>query len=195
MLYAFCRVTDDMIDNETETAERNRILNIIVEFLNQLFSERVTTSVFIWYNKPNPDRKSCERVDWSYFKEHLTLEQLAAFRAISRISHYLPQEPFYELMEGYKWDIDSRPINNVDDLKLYSSYVASSVATLCTFIVCTRSNHWPDNFGIKCTNMIEHARNMGMVCILNHQHKFQTSLSFSYILVRFAGAANGEHQP
>lgn len=174
VLYAFCRVTDDMIDSETEITERTKALNIIIKFLDQLFGDRVTTSVFVWHKNVVDNPKFSDGIDWDYFKEHLTVEQLASFRAVSRIAHYLPQEPFYELMEGYKWDIESRPVKNEDDLKLYSSYVASSVATLCTFIVCTKSNRWPDNFESKCLNMIEHARHMGMVRIFLENYIFQS---------------------
>lgn len=153
-----------MIDRESEVAEREKQLTLITKFLDQLFSDREgNIGYFDWRLKEKSAERSTDLVDWVYFEEHLSVEQLAAFRAISRIVHYLPQQPFYELVDGYKWDIDGRLVEDEDDLKLYSSYVASSVATLCTFIVCTRSNYWPDNFGEKCEVMIEHARNMGMV--------------------------------
>lgn len=152
-----------MIDRETEVAGCKKQLNMIQTFLDQLFGDRVSVSYFDWSVKQKSTAESADSVDWAYFQKHLTVEQLASFRGISRIAHYLPQQPFYELVEGYKWDIDGRLVKHEDDLKLYSSYVASSVATLCTFIVCKRSNYWPDNFGKKCEAMIEHARNMGMV--------------------------------
>lgn len=197
ILYAFCRVTDDMIDNETEASERKKQLSIIIEFLDQLFNNRKMINYFVWHNKSNARHSSKDRVNWSYFSEHLTPVQLAAFRAISRIAHYLPQAPFYELMEGYKWDIDGRLVKDEEELKLYSSYVASSVATLCTFIICTRSNYWPDNFGKKCVNMIEHARGMGMVGHIKQFKKFFTNkiINFNILqLFSFSGTSNGKHQ-
>lgn len=187
VLYAFCRVTDDMIDRETEVAERQKQLNVIKTFLDQLFSNRDSAGYFDWRAKEKSVAYSKDLVDWAYFKKNLTREELAAFRAISRITHYLPQQPFYELVEGYKWDIDGRLVKHEEDLKLYSSYVASSVATLCTFIVCTRSNYWPDNFGKKCETMIEHARNMGMVGKMSW-------MFCDLIRIRlFLGAANGQY--
>lgn len=162
-----------MIDSETDVNERKKQLNIITKFLDQMFGDRESKGYFNWKSKSGSKKKPCKRVHWTYFEEHLTPDQLSAFRAISRIASYLPQDPFYELVEGYKWDIDGRPVKNVEELKEYSSYVASSVATLCTFIVCTRSYHWPDNFGTKCEKMIEHARNMGRVCMGFYASLFQ----------------------
>lgn len=183
MLYAFCRVTDDMIDRETEKEERRKQLNIITKFLDQLFSNRVSKGYFNWHIKEGSSNDVAALVDWNYFKENLTIEQLAAFRAISRITYYLPQKPFYELIEGYNWDIEGRLLKDEEDLKLYSSYVASSVATLCTFIVCKRSNYWPDNFGPKCESMIEHARNMGMV--RRNRLKFFITLYNTFIYIYY----------
>lgn len=150
-----------MIDNESTETKKQRV-SIIVEFLNQLFANRRITSDYCWelVNKS-------AAIDWKYFEKELTNEQLRSFRAISRIAYYMPQEPFYELVEGYKWDIEERAVLNENDLIEYSKYVASSVATLCTFVFCHKSNQWPDNMGSKCHTMLENARKMGLVSYKN----------------------------
>lgn len=158
ILYAFCRVTDDMIDNEQLVELKKERLKVILEFLDQLFSNRRIKSEYCWEtNSSDPN------IDWKYFERQLSIEQLSAFRAIGRIAYYMPQEPFYELAEGYKWDIDGRVVLNENDLIEYSKYVASSVATLCTFVFCHKSYQWPDNMGPKCRSMLENARKMGLV--------------------------------
>lgn len=162
ILYAFCRVTDDMVDNEISVEQKRHQVEIITKFLDQLFSNRRVTDVYMWecdqlVNYPT--------VDWKYFKNHLDEKQLASFRSIARIVYYLPQEPFYELVQGYIWDIEQRTVRNEDDLLEYSKYVASSVATLCTFVFCHKTYQWPDSFGPKCKSMLENARKMGMVMI------------------------------
>lgn len=160
ILYAFCRVTDDMVDIEQSVELKKDRLNVITQFLNQLFSNRVNVSGYTWQSTTN----NCEpSIDWKYFEKQLTEKQLCAFRGIARISCYMPQEPFYELISGYKWDIDGRAIRNENDLIEYSMYVASSVATLCTFIYCHKCSQWPDEMGPKSKSMLENARKMGLV--------------------------------
>lgn len=158
ILYAFCRVTDDMVDNELSVELKKVRVKVISEFLDQMFANRTISAEYCW------DTNGSEpTIDWQYFEQQLTKEQLCSFRAISRIVHYLPQEPFYELVEGYKWDIDGRAVLNEMDLIEYSKYVASSVATLCVFVFCHKSCYWPDEMGPKSRTMLENARKMGLV--------------------------------
>lgn len=167
-MYAFCRVTDDMVDNEHSVELKEKRVQVIQVFLNQLFSNRKIKSDYCWES----DGKE-PQIDWKYFEVQLTSEQLSSFRAIARIAYYMPQEPFYELVAGYKWDIDGRAVLNENDLIEYSKYVASSVATLCTFVFCHKSYKWPDDMGPKCRQMLENARKMGMV------RSFTTTASLS----------------
>lgn len=162
IIYAFCRVTDDMIDIPESTDLKKERLNVMIKFLNQLFHHRQSKNYFEWTEEIE-DYK--QKIDWPYFEKCLSDGELSAFRSISRIAYYLPHQPFYELVEGYKWDIEEKPVRNEFDLMEYSKYVASSVATLCIFVCCYKSNQWPDNFGPACQYMIENARKMGMVCL------------------------------
>lgn len=161
LLYAFCRVTDDMVDNKQSVELKKNRLNVITEFFHQLFANRENVSAYTWKSRNN-----CKpSIDWKYFERQLTQKQLCAFRGIARISGYMPQEPFYELVNGYKWDIDGRAVLHENDLIEYSEYVASSVATLCTFIFCHKCSQWPDEMGPKCRLMLENARKMGLVSL------------------------------
>ncbi|KAJ6635851.1 Bifunctional lycopene cyclase/phytoene synthase [Pseudolycoriella hygida] len=158
-LYAFCRVTDDMVDNEHSMELKTHRLKVIEEFLDQLFANRVNVYNYTWKVTSNSEPS----IDWNYFRKQLTDKQLRSFRGIARISFYLPQEPFYELVKGYKWDIDGRMTHSENDLIEYSKYVASSVATLCTFLFCHKCREWPDQMGPKSISMLENARKMGLV--------------------------------
>lgn len=150
-----------MVDNEHSIESKKQRMHVIYTFLDQMFSNRKITSEYCWqviHGAPQPI------IDWPYFERVLSHEQLCAFRSIARIAYYMPQEPFYELMEGYEWDIAGRYVQNEKDLIEYSKYVASSVATLCTFVFCHKSYKWPDRMGPKCRSMLENARKMGLVC-------------------------------
>ncbi|XP_050541352.1 uncharacterized protein LOC126905568 isoform X2 [Daktulosphaira vitifoliae] len=127
ILYAFCRVTDDMIDNEQENKKKLK-LKLITKFVDELFAGR--KSDYEVETKPY-----IVPICWSQYESELSDEEMACFRAISRISFYMPRKPFYELIEGYKWDMEGKKVKNEDDLLLYSSYVAGSVGTLCVYII------------------------------------------------------------
>lgn len=151
-----------MVDSEHSVELKKNRLNIITEFLNQLFANRNNVSGYTWQIT-----NACEpSIGWKYFEKQLTAKQLCTFRGIARIAFYMPQEPFYELVKGYKWDIDGRAILHENDLIEYSQYVASSVATLCTFIFCHKCRQWPDEMGPKSKSMLENARKMGLVSYL-----------------------------
>lgn len=159
ILYAFCRVTDDMVDNEHSGQLKKERIKIIVEFLDRLFANRRITSPYSW------ELLNCAKctIDWKYFEKQLTIEQVATFRALSRIAYYMPQEPFYELVDGYNWDIDGRPILDENDLIEYSKCAASSVVILATIVFCHKSNRWPDEMGAQFRSMIDNAQKMGPV--------------------------------
>lgn len=150
-----------MVDNEHSVDLKKERVRVILEFLDQLFSNRKIKSEYCWETI-----SSDPIIDWKHFEKQLTKEQLSSFRAITRIAYYMPQEPFYELVEGYKWDIDGRAVLHENDLIEYSKYVASSVATLCTFVFCHKSYKWPDNMGSKSRSMLENARKMGLVSLI-----------------------------
>lgn len=167
--YAFIRVTDDIIDEEHDVqSKRQQRMHVICTFLDQLFSNRRITSEYCWEMiVPQP------KIDWPYFEGELTNEQLCVFRALSRIAYYLPQEPFYELMHGYAWDIAKSIVRNESDLIEYSKYVTSSGGTLCTFVLCQKSYQWPDRMGPKCRFMFENIQKLGVVGFeANEKEKF-----------------------
>lgn len=157
ILYAFCRVTDDMIDSEQNVVVKKRKLALIEGFIGELFADRnadydVKTS--ITPRKPE--------VNWQRYRLELTNVEFSCFRAISRISFYLPRKPFYELLDGYRWDVDGKTVQNKTDLFLYSSYVAGSVGSLCMYVMMYKS-------GVKINDdkrhnfIIEKSQQMGEV--------------------------------
>lgn len=134
ILYSFCRVTDDMVDNENDLSAKRAKIEVVKRFLNQLFSKR---SVH-WPKVIALDEN--QSVDWDYFEKILTYEELCAFRAISRISHFLPSTPLHDLARGFEWDIENREVKNQNDLVKYCGYVAGTVGELSTAIAFYRAN-------------------------------------------------------
>lgn len=162
ILYGFARVTDDMIDEEKEMSKKKDNLQLIRKFLDEIFDARQkrTWKYDIAINI-DPTRKM--KVNWPFYRRELNDEQFRTFRALSRIVYYLPAEPFYELCKGYEWDIDGKEVVSEDDLLEYSSYVASSIGTLCVFIMCYKSGRYSDVLSKRQVAMVERAREMGQV--------------------------------
>lgn len=122
-----------MIDNEPDAGKKKRKLSLIERFVGELFANRVSD----YDVKTNVPRDP--EIDWSLYRSELTADELSCFRAVSRISFYLPRKPFYELIEGYRWDVGGKTVKNEADLLLYSSYVAGSVGTLCVYVMMYKS--------------------------------------------------------
>ncbi|XP_031631815.1 bifunctional lycopene cyclase/phytoene synthase-like [Contarinia nasturtii] len=166
ILNSFCRVTDDMVDNNESVEFKNEQVQIMTKFLNQLFSNRKIISKYCWTTI-----SSSPIIDWKYFETQLTDEQLSSFRAFARIAYYLPQELLEELIDGYKWDAIGKAVLHEGDLFEYSKYVSSSTASLCTFVLFHKTCKWADNMGPKCRYMLENNRKIGLVIQIIHMSR------------------------
>ncbi|KAJ2955545.1 hypothetical protein NQZ79_g8474 [Umbelopsis isabellina] len=152
-LYGFCRMTDEIADSESDPHDRKRKMDTLIEFVNDLFSTKD-------YGLANvtPDF-----IDWTKYG-HLPEEDLACYRAISRMVHFLPKKPFEELITGYQWDIDGQTVRNQDDLLNYCTFVASSVGDLCTAVIMYRTGQGNWRLEQNRSEWITHrAREMGQV--------------------------------
>ncbi len=129
LLYAFCRVGDDLVDNATSAEEAERWISNLAIFLETSYSA---------------DR-SKEKID----------EALAPFPPASRAilallpTQALPSQPLFSLLAGFTSDVEfsrlggktlngesaSFPIKTASDLEVYASRVASTVAELCLHLV------------------------------------------------------------
>lgn len=156
ILYSFCRVTDDMIDDELDVEKKKRKFELTERFINELFHDR--KSDYDVHTKPQE-----LKIDWTKYESELTDEEMSCFRALSRIAFYLPRKPFDELLAGYKWDIEGRLVKNEDDLLLYSTYVAGSVGALCVYVMMFRCDNDKYELVENYDYVIEKAYQMGRV--------------------------------
>ncbi|MCJ7553105.1 MAG: presqualene diphosphate synthase HpnD [Ignavibacteriaceae bacterium] len=100
-VYAFCRKTDDIIDEGTEPAE-------------------------IKYEKLRRWRLEFERA-FSGHSEYTLLNKLG--KTISKFD--IPLDPFFELIKGMEMDLQNDRYKSFDDLQLYCYRVASTVGLMC----------------------------------------------------------------
>ena len=100
-VYAFCRKTDDIIDEGNETDE-------------------------IKYEKLRKWRVELERA-FNGNSDYTLLNKLG--RTIHKFN--IPYEPFFELLKGMQMDLQNKRYLTFDDLSLYCYRVASTVGLMC----------------------------------------------------------------
>ena len=124
ILYSFCRVADDLVDDAASLAEAKGWIEQLNMYLDMVYrnksSNRSGVTDFVFDVFP----PSAQRT--------LVLLPTA----------YLSAEPLYELVKGFETDLDfsseihgSFPINTQEDLQLYGSRVAGTVAESCIELV------------------------------------------------------------
>lgn len=145
-----------MIDEEPDVEKQKCKLELIKQFINELFADRKSD----YDVKTTPYKVN---IDWTLYQSKLTNVEMSSFRAIFRIAFYLPRKPFYELLAGYEWDIEGRLVRNEDDLLLYSSYVAGSIGTLCVYVMMYRCDNDKYDLLGNYDYVIEKAQQMGCV--------------------------------
>ncbi|KAH7251170.1 Squalene/phytoene synthase-domain-containing protein [Fusarium tricinctum] len=123
-LYAFCRAADDLVDEAASLDESRTYIEKLRKFLDLAYEE----------NEEEITPRLRKYVT-SNFPEifHMALLQLPTF--------YLPKQPLDDLLKGFDTDLlfDKKsggfPIENTDDLDVYGSRVAGTVAELCNHLI------------------------------------------------------------
>ncbi|CAO3639866.1 unnamed protein product [Cunninghamella blakesleeana] len=129
ILYGFCRATDDLADNEDISIDyRKKQLTLVRQFIHDLYSQK---------------SNQAQDLSWATYERDLPPDCLASFRSFVRLRFILQPEAIHELLDGYVWDLERRSIENEQDLKEYSTYVASSVGEMCTRILLYHSDDHP----------------------------------------------------
>jgi 15-cis-phytoene synthase/lycopene beta-cyclase len=124
ILYSFCRVADDLVDDAFSAEESRQWIRNLEGFLDRSYGtseERDSVSEFI--------------------KENFPVETHSALLMLP--TPYLSKEPLYNLLKGFEMDLAfststlglHSPIKSEADLELYGARVAGTVAQLCLELV------------------------------------------------------------
>lgn len=139
ILYSFCRVADDLIDNAATPDEARKWIKKLTSYLDLCYksadkmAKDPNTGIIARYIVQNFPKSA-----------HSALLQLPTDR--------LSSQPLYDLLRGFEMDLEFEPKKNAtsaepkfpirtqEDLDLYGSRVAGTVAELCLDLVF---HHYP----------------------------------------------------
>lgn len=119
LLYSFCRVADDLVDNASDANEAKVWIAKLRKFLNNVYSEKV--------GQPKVHAQICE--DFPLGTQSAFLQLPAA---------KLSLRPLEDLVHGFEMDLafDIAPlIKTSEDLRVYSERVAGTVAQMCIELI------------------------------------------------------------
>lgn len=122
LLYSFCRVADDLVDNVSTGAEAQHWISKLTEFLDICYGGSTT--------------KSDGRDD--FIRRTFPAKEQTALLLLP--TAYLSSQPLYELLKGFETDLEFShenefPITDSKILEVYASRVAGTVAELCLELV------------------------------------------------------------
>ncbi|KAF2727358.1 Lycopene beta-cyclase [Polyplosphaeria fusca] len=122
LLYSFCRVADDLVDNAISTEEASEWVSKLQDFLKIAYGNGDSSSAkddYIWLNFPRETQSA--------------LLQLPT----SKVS----KQPLEDLMLGFHMDLEFAqshkrfPVQTETDLELYAYRVAGTVAQMCLELI------------------------------------------------------------
>ncbi|EUC33155.1 hypothetical protein COCCADRAFT_96894 [Bipolaris zeicola 26-R-13] len=119
LLYSFCRVADDLVDNASDAEEAKVWIAKLRKFLNNVYSDKVARSAV--------HAQIC--ADFPLDTQSALLQL-----PTSKLSH----QPLEDLLRGFEMDLgfDKAPlIETTEDLQLYAERVAGTVAQMCIELI------------------------------------------------------------
>lgn len=119
LLYSFCRVADDLVDNAESSDEAKAWIVKLQQFLRNVYGDSKTqksVSEYVCTNFPTETQSA--------------LLQLPTSK--------LSPEPLLDLLRGFETDLafnTTSPIKTEEDLRLYAERVAGTVAQMCIELI------------------------------------------------------------
>lgn len=127
LLYSFCRVADDLVDEAPSGSEAKHWISKLTEYLDICYAG----------NARNPERRR------DFVMQSFPLKAQSALLLLP--TEYLSPSPLYDLVKGFETDLafssdTPYPIEDEETLQLYGLRVAGTVAELCLELAFHHSN-------------------------------------------------------
>ncbi|RKO92451.1 Squalene/phytoene synthase-domain-containing protein [Blyttiomyces helicus] len=174
ILYAFCRVGDDLVDEDGDEAsqgvriERLELLRRTVDAvyadpLRPAFSRRAVRALF---GSKQDSKPAAQPTSTGQLTPEQQTELCAVASALTDLAQIVPRRCWDELLSGYALDIGAKGggggprMDTVADLIDYGERVAGSVGEMCTRVVLARCGCPPSDAAAAA--VVSSARRMGV---------------------------------
>ncbi|TVY41851.1 Bifunctional lycopene cyclase/phytoene synthase [Lachnellula subtilissima] len=125
LLYSFCRVADDLVDNADTKSTAREWIRKLTHYLDLAYASKEARVIS---KEPSLN---------TYITSTFPTSAHSALRLLP--TYILPYKPLYDLLEGFKTDLEFTPtispIQTEHDLENYAAYVAGTVAELILELV------------------------------------------------------------
>ena len=158
VLYAFCRVCDDLVDEASGREEASKNIKMMSEWLDLVYSSldnefnRIDSSFIEVRQRDLPetiisflDAHKARSID-RFLLEKVPANARPSFLLLCTVVHRISRTPFDELLRGFQWDLNSFTSNmnghneneiqrkllvkNENELVQYSRFVAGSIGEM-----------------------------------------------------------------
>ncbi|SJX62330.1 related to Phytoene synthase [Sporisorium reilianum f. sp. reilianum] len=146
-LYAFCRVADDLVDDDAQGLEaKSSNLDVIRAIVDAIYADSPEAAP---QKQPSAQPVS-DRIRTLLapvaLPDKVKQDTRAAAASIAPLTRYIPKRLWYEMLQGYSLDLlfehpdaDKRTrLRTMDDLVEYSQCVAGVVGEMCTRVILGR---------------------------------------------------------
>ncbi|XP_022173188.1 bifunctional lycopene cyclase/phytoene synthase-like [Myzus persicae] len=152
--YAFARYSDNIMDDASNMENKKLKLKLLQRYIGECFAGRKDYEV-----KSVPEEVI---IDWTPYEAEFTDEEMACFRALSRIAFFLARKPYEELLAGYEFDLTNAIIYKTEkDIIDYFTLIAGSFGAMCVYSFLYRFNIEKYDFVEKDDYVIKKAYQLG----------------------------------
>jgi 15-cis-phytoene synthase/lycopene beta-cyclase len=148
ILYSFCRVADDLVDDASSVEESQLWIAKLKEYLDRSYGSQ-------------HDRVSAP----SFVREHFPVHVHSALLMLP--TEYLSKTPLYDLLKGFEMDLafsnakgSTFPISGEPDLELYGARVAGTVSQMCLELLFSQLPYHANATGVD--RLIQAGSRMGI---------------------------------
>jgi len=144
------------MDDASDMENKKLRLKLLQKYIGECFSGRKDYEV-----KSVPHEVN---IDWAPYESVFNIEEMACFRALSRIAFFLARKPYEQLLTGYEFDLTNAIIYKTEkEIMDYFTLIAGCFGAMCVYSFMYRFSIDKYDFVEKDDYVIKKAYHLGNV--------------------------------